>query len=85
MYRVSPFPGLFVPPMGRRALTELSSQVKQVPVQELAVVDQMSGNSSLPKRKRRRLARIAADLSQASLQPIASGAACAGETVTANC
>jgi hypothetical protein len=61
--------------MGRRALTELPSQGKQAPVQAIAVVDQMSGSSSLPKKKRRRFARIAADLPQASLQLIASGAA----------
>jgi hypothetical protein len=82
--------------MGRRALTELSSQEKQVPVQEsayakpssvaeamadesvgqvLAVVDRVSGRSSLPKKKPRRFARILADLPQASLQLIASGAA----------
>ena len=82
--------------MRRRALTELPSAGKHVPVQEstyarpssvaeamanesagqvLAVVDRMSGRSSLPKKKPRRFARITADLPQTSLQLIASGAA----------
>jgi hypothetical protein len=62
--------------MPRRALTELPSQENHVPAQELAVVDRMSGSSSLPKKKpRRRFARVIADLPQASLQLIASGAA----------
>ena len=43
--------------------------------QGLAVVDRTSGSSSLPKKSRRRLARMVADLPQASLQLIASGAA----------
>jgi hypothetical protein len=63
--------------MARRALTELSSQAGTGPVQELAVVGRVGENSSLPAKKkpRRRLARIVADLPQASLQLIASGAA----------
>jgi hypothetical protein len=73
--------------MPRRALTELQSQGNHVPVQEsayaeptarqaLAVIDPTSGNASLPKKKpRRRFARMVADLPQASLQLIASGAA----------
>jgi hypothetical protein len=62
--------------MGRRALTELPSQQNHAPVQELAVIDRMSGSSPLPKKKpRRRFARVIADLPQASLQLIASGAA----------
>src|SRR5260221_982977 len=63
--------------MARRALKELPSQAGAPPVQELAVVDRMSGSSSLSakKKSRRRLARIVADLPQASLQLIASGAA----------
>ena len=44
--------------------------------QALAVVDRMSGNSPVPKKKLpRRFARILADVPQASLQLIASGAA----------
>ncbi|MBV8275670.1 MAG: hypothetical protein JO170_10500 [Verrucomicrobia bacterium] len=62
--------------MARRPLTELSSEKNQAPVQPLAVVDRMSQSSSLPKKKaRRRFARVVADLPQASLQLIASGAA----------
>jgi hypothetical protein len=63
--------------MARRALTELPAQAGTPPVQELAVIDRMSGSSSLAAKKkpRRRLARIMADLPQASLQLIASGAA----------
>ena len=66
--------------MRRRALTELRSQrdhASDKPErQALAVVDRMAESSSLPKKKpRRRFARILADLPQASMQLIASGAA----------
>jgi hypothetical protein len=61
--------------MGRRALTELPPQGNQAPAQPLAIVDRMSASSSLPKKKRRRFGRMVADLPQASLQLIASGAA----------
>jgi hypothetical protein len=65
------------PSMPRRAPTELPSHAGNGATQELAVVDRMSGSSSLPPKKkpRRQLTRVVADLPQTSLQLIASGAA----------
>jgi hypothetical protein len=60
----------------RAKMSSAPGLVEKSAPQELAIVDRLSGSSSLPKKKqRRRFARIMADLPQASLQLIASGAA----------
>ena len=61
--------------MPRRAITEISSPGSAAPRQELAVVDRVTGSSVSPKKPRRRVGRIMANLPQAFLQLIASGAA----------